>query len=490
MRLFIKNWRYGSFCLFYLITSVFTFSVFNVTATHSFAEPLRLDKHWAGDFDGMSKRRVIRALIPYSKTSYFLDGVDQRGLEYELIKEFEKYINKKLNTKTLKIHIVVIPTARDRLLPALTEGLGDIAAGNITITPERQKQVDFSDPYLKDVDEILVTGQKTASIRTLNDLAGKEVYVRASSSYYESLKRVNAEFKKIGKKPIKLVLADEYLEDEDLLEMLNADLIPMIFIDSHKGRFWSQIFNNITLHPDIKIRSGGQITWALRKNCPKFKNILSSFMKSHKKGTLMGNILFNRYLENTRWVNNSLGIKELQRFNEAIELFQKYSKTYDFDWLMVTALAYQESRIDQSKRSHVGAIGVMQLMPSTAADKNVNITNINEIENNIHAGIKYLRFIINRYYDKEPMDKLNKELFAFASYNAGPARIARLRNEAQKMGLNPNIWFRNVEVIAARRIGRETVQYVSNIYKYYIAYRIIIKAGKLKTQAIKKTLNH
>lgn len=482
----IKNWKNCFFCLFYLTLSVFILTVVDEKEAQSFVETLKFGQKWTGDFDGMVDRHVIRALVPYSKTFYFLDGADQRGLEYELLKEFEKYINKKLKTKTLKIHVVVIPTARDRLLPALTEGLGDIAAGNLTITTERQKQVDFSNPYFNGVDEILVTGQKASSIKTLDDLSGKEIYVRASSSYYESLQRVNAEFKKASKEVMKLVLSDEYLEDEDLLEMTNANLIPMIIIDSHKGRFWSQIFNDITLHPDIKVRSGGQIAWALRENCPKLKKVINGFMKSHKKGTLMGNILFKRYLKNTQWVSNSLAKEELQRFNEAIGLFRKYSKTYDFDWLIVTALAYQESRIDQSKRSHVGAIGVMQLMPSTAADKNVNITDIEEIENNIHAGVKYLRFIIEQYYEKEPMDKVNKVLFAFASYNAGPAKVASLRREARKVGLDPNVWFRNVEIVAAKRVGRETVQYVSNIYKYYIAYRLIVEKGKLKTEALKK----
>jgi membrane-bound lytic murein transglycosylase MltF len=147
---------------------------------------------------------------------------------------------------------------------------------------------------------------------------------------------------------------------------------------------------------------------------------------------------------------------------------------YDFDWLGVAALAYQESRIDQSKRSHAGAVGVMQLLPSTAADRNVGIPNIEKIEDNIHAGVKYIRFIVDRYYAEEPMDRLNKRLFAFASYNAGPAKVARLRREARVMGLDPNVWFRNVEIVAAKRIGRETVQYVSNIYKYYIAYRLIV----------------
>ena len=452
----------------------------------SVKEILKLDQKWTGDFNGMVERHIIRALVPYSKTFYFLDGADQRGATYDLLKEFEKYLNKELKKKTLQLHLVVIPTARDRLLPALVEGLGDIAAGNLTITPERLKQVDFSSPLAKGVDEILVTAPGGPTIKTIDDLAGKEIHVRASSSYYESLMHFNAEFKKKSKEQMKLVLADEYLEDEDLLEMMNAGLIPRIVIDSHKGEFWKQIFTDLTLHPDIKVRTGGQIAWAIRKNSPEFKKVINGFVRLHKKGTLMGNILFKRYLQDTKWVRNALSEEELRKFNEAIEFFSKYAEMYDFDWLMIAALAYQESRIDQSKRSPAGAIGVMQVLPGTASDKNVNITDIHEIENNIHAGVKYLRFIVDQYYENEPMDRLNKTLFAFASYNAGPAKVARLRREARKMGLDPNIWFRNAEVVAAKRIGRETVQYVSNIYKYYVAYRLIIDKLAIKQEVQQK----
>jgi membrane-bound lytic murein transglycosylase MltF len=381
--------------------------------------------------------------------------------------------------------LVVIPTKRDRLLPALVKGVGDIAAGNLTITPERKQMVDFSGPHLPGVDEIIVTAPKAPPIQSVDDLAGKEIHVRASSSYYDSLQRLNAQFQKEGKESMKLVLADEYLEDEDLLEMMNARLIPTIVIDSHKGKFWSQIFKDLTLHPDIKVRTNGQIAWAIRKNSPKLKQAINGFMKTHKKGTLVGNILFKRYLENTKWVRNSLNEEELLRFREAIEFFQKYSNQYGFDWLMIAALAYQESRIDQSKRSPAGAIGVMQLLPTTAADPNVNIPNINELENNIHAGVKYLRFMRDRYFENERMDDLNKMLFSFASYNAGPSKVSQLRRQARRAGLDPNVWFRNVEIIAAKRIGRETVQYVSNIYKYYVAYRLIVDKLESKEEVKK-----
>jgi membrane-bound lytic murein transglycosylase MltF len=456
------------------------FVMISVMEAKAIESDLRIVKKWNGDFDGMAERHLIRALVPPSKTFYFLDGADQRGLTYELLKEFETYLNNELKRKALKIKMVVIPTRRDRLLPALVEGLGDIAAGNLTITPARQKTVDFSAPHLTGVDEIIISGSASPALNTLDDLSGKEIHVRKSSSYYESLLQLNARFKKSGKPPVKIVPADEYLEDEDLLEMMNVGLVPMIVIDSHKAEFWAQVFQKLRLHPDIKLRSGGQIAWAIRKKSPKLKKVIDRFIKSHKKGTLKGNILYKRYLQDTKWVRNALAEKEFERFKGAVDFFKRYSQQYNFDWLMIAAQAYQESGIDQSKRSPAGAVGVMQLLPSTAADPNVNIRKIDVMEHNIHAGVKYLRFLHDRYFKNEPMDALNKMLFAFASYNAGPGKVIQLRQEAQQSGFNPNIWFRNVEIISARRIGAETVQYVSNIYKYYIAYRIIVNEFRLK----------
>lgn len=178
-------------------------------------------------------------------------------------------------------------------------------------------------------------------------------------------------------------------------------------------------------------------------------------------------------------MTNAKQAEDRKRFLETVQYFKTYGKKYDFDYLMLAALAYQESRLDQKAKSHVGAVGVMQILPSTAQDKNVGIPNIHEVEANIHAGTKYLRFMADRYFDDDSINRVNGMLFSFASYNAGPARIALLRKEAPKMGLGPNIWFRNVEVVAAKRIGRETVQYVSNIYKYYIVYKILTEQEKL-----------
>jgi membrane-bound lytic murein transglycosylase MltF len=323
-------------------------------------------------------------------------------------------------------------------------------------------------------------------VKNLDDLAGKEIHVRRSSSYYESLVKLNQSFQRTGKPKMNLVLADEIFEDEDLLEMVNAGLIPMIVMDSHKAEFWEQIFDHIKVHPDIAVRSGGEIAWAFRKASPKLKAVVNEFVKGHKKGTLFGNLLLKRYLRDTKYVKNSIAQKELEKFEAMVTLFQKYAGQYDFDYLMIGAQAFQESGLDQSKRSSAGAIGVMQMLPSTAADPNVGIPDIEKLDKNIHAGTKYLRFIVDRYFTDQAMDDANKMLFAFASYNAGPARVISLRNKAAKMGLDPNVWFHNVEVVAAKEIGRETVQYVSNIYKYYIAYRMVVNQLEKKEKLMKE----
>jgi membrane-bound lytic murein transglycosylase MltF len=197
-------------------------------------------------------------------------------------------------------------------------------------------------------------------------------------------------------------------------------------------------------------------------------------------------MLLKRYLKNTKYVKNSLSEKELKKYETMVRLFQKYAEQYEFDYLMMAAQAYQESGLDQSTKSRAGAVGVMQVLPTTASDRNVNVAEIERLENNIHAGTKYMRFIINRYYKDEPMDDLNKMLFAFASYNAGPAKVKRLRKKTAAMGLNPNVWFNNVEIAAAQVIGRETVQYVGNIYKYYIAYRMVTEQTERKQQLMQE----
>jgi len=450
-------------------------------------DELLFNKKFTGDFGEMNRKHTIRALVVYNDMLYFFDHGHARGAAYEGLKLFEKFINKKFNKKTVKVRVLFIPTTRDRIFADLVEGRGDLAVANLTITPKRLQLVDFSEPFIQNVKEVIVTGPKAAKLKRLEDLAGREIMVRRSSSYFEHLQELNRSLTKAGRKKITLVPAEKYLEDADLLEMVNSGIIPWAVVDLHKARFWCEIYDKLTLREDLVIHSGGQIAWAFRKKSPQLKKIVNQFIKQHRQGTLMGNIILKRYSKDNYWVKDPAQKDKRERYAETVKLFQENGERYKFDYLMLMALAFQESQLDQKKRSGAGAIGIMQVLKSTAADKHVGIKDIEKIENNIAAGSKYLRFIYDNYYaDKQNMDDLNKMLFTFASYNAGPRKIAKMRTLAEKMGLNKNVWFANVEVAAAKSIGRETVQYVSNIYKYYIAYRLTQEHLAAKQKVINK----
>src|SRR3990172_4272336 len=436
-----------------------------------------------GDLDGMLERRIVRVLTVQSPVQYFVNRGRELGITYEAAKAFETQLNEKLGTGHVKVHVLVMPVGRNELIPRLLAGQGDIAAAALTVTPERLQQVDFSQPFGKGISEIVVTGPGSPEIAGLDGLSGKEVHVRASSSYAEHLKSLNERFASEGKAPVQVVPADELLEDGDLLEMVAAGLFPATVADSFMVDLWAKVFPSLKPHPEVAVATGGDIAWAFRKGSPKLAEAVNAFAKTQKQGTLAGNVLINKYLKSTKWVKNARSEEDIARFRAMIDLFKKYSSEYEFDWLLMAPQGYQESGLDQSKRSHVGAIGGMQVMPATAQDKAVNIPDIENLESNIHAGIKYNRWVVDNFYDDEGMRPVDRQLFAFASYNAGPGRVGRLRKEAEAQGLDPNRWFNHVELIAAKRIGRETVQYVANIYKYYLAYQMVMRQDELREKA-------
>lgn len=451
-------------------------------------------KPWVGDLPGMLDRRVIRVLTTYSKTFFFINKGTQRGVTHDMFMAFERELNArllkedKLKQRHLKVRIIFVPVARDQLFKALNEGRGDIAAANLTLTPDRQKLVDFTLPLYPNVQELLLSGPYSPRVDTLEQLSGKTVFVRRSSSYYESLTALNARFVKASLPPVILEEAPESLEDEDLIEMVNAGLILLIVVDRHKAEFWKQVFPKIQIHENIVLRDDASIAWAVRKNSPALLALLNDFVKENGQGSKLGNTLLFRYLKNADYVKSAAAEKERRKLLKMVYLFRKHGDRYDVDWLLMAAQGYQESRLDQSARSHVGAIGVMQVMPRTG--KELKVGDIRKLDPNIHAGVKYMRWMIDSYYGNEPMTRLDKALFSFASYNAGAARITRLRAETRTRGFDPNVWFGNVEYLAAERIGTETVTYVSNIYKYYIAYRLIMDEVARKEKDAEESRGH
>ncbi|WP_112177944.1 transglycosylase SLT domain-containing protein [Paraburkholderia unamae] len=452
--------------------------------------PRRMDltnKPWRGDFDAMLDRRVIRVLVPYSRTLYFNDRGHERGLTADFVRDFERFINKTYADRLGKrpITVVMIPTTRDRLLPGLVAGAGDIAAGNLTITPDRQKVVDFVSAHaLKPTRELVLTGPKSPALSTLDDLSGKTVHVRRSSSYYESLSALNARFQKAGKPPMRLVLLPDALEDEDAMEMLNVGLLQILVVDDWKARMWAQILPQIKVHEDIAVREGGRVGWAIRKQSPQLQAVVSNFYDNFIRKQSVAEVRLKQYMQGIKQIHNNTESAELARFKATVAFFDKYGHQYGFDPLMLAAQGFQESQLNQDAKSRVGAVGIMQLMPATG--KELKVGDIKVAQSNIHAGAKYLDQLMTRYFQDAHFSEVNRPLFAFASYNAGPGTIAKMRKLAAERGLNPDVWFNNVEIVVAEKVGMETTTYVRNIFKYYASYRLLQQAQAQRARAVQQ----
>jgi membrane-bound lytic murein transglycosylase MltF len=457
-------------------------------------EPRQLslaNKPWTGDFDAMLKRRLIRVYVPYSRSLYFVDKGRERGIAAELVRDVERWLNQKYRKQLGKrpLTLYIVAATRDKLIPDLRAGLADIAVGNLTVTEARLKKVDFVAPDDKLVNvEILVTGPASPAIGTLDELAGRTVHVRKASSYYDSLAALNERFGKEGKAAVKLVLVPDALEDEDMLEMLNAGLLQAIVVDDWKAKMWAQVLPKLTAHEDVVLREPTRKGWAIRKNSPKLMTELTELYSTTMRQTGVIPYRQKQYMARIKALHDATGA-DYKRFERTIALFEKYGAQYDFDPLMLAAQGYQESTLDQSKRSHVGAIGVMQVMPATG--KELKVGDITKIEANIHAGAKYMDQLMSRYFQDANFREQDRTLFAFAAYNAGPGNIRRMRAEAKKRGLDPDRWFNNVETVTAEKIGIEPTTYVRNIFKYYVSYKLTedarAQAEKLKRQVAPAT---
>ncbi len=425
-----------------------------------------------GDLNEMVKQRTIRAIVVIDPIGFFYLSGRPHGIQYESLQEFEKFANRKLKTGRLPVRVVFLPMRSDQVEDALNQGLGDFIAHPVVITPQREKRVSFSVPIQKNVSQVVVTGSALAKATSFDSLAGQPIYVNPMTTYYENLKRVSDLRQEAGKLSLDVRAADKNLYDDDLIEMANAGLIPATVTRTERAELWAQVLPNIKVHRELVIAREGETAWAMRKNTPQLKRLLDEFLEDHVAGTTFGNTLLRRYLQNTKWVRDSISPEELRKLVAYSEVFKKYAAEYNFDYLMIAAQGYEESQLDQSKKSPAGAVGVMQVIPKLAAASPINIPDVSNADSNIHAGTKMLHHIAETYFNDLAIDPANKALLTFASYDAGPTRIAHLQKRTARYGLDPNKWFDNVELAVAEDVGEETVVYVGNIYKYYVAYRL------------------
>jgi membrane-bound lytic murein transglycosylase MltF len=441
---------------------------------------------WKGDLDLILHRRVVRVLVPFRRPEFFyLDGRPV-GILQETFQELEKVLNAKHKTTAAnRIIVALIPTPADKLRERMLGGYGDIAAYGISITPENKTAVDFTIPTITGLSMIVVTGPKAPEIKAVEDLSGKEVWITPGTRMQKDLEDLNLKLRSQGKLPAIARDVDPVLDPADVMEMVNAGTYPITLMQNKTAEFWTQVFPNAKARTDLVIAHDVELGWAIQKKTPKLKAELDDFLKTRAAGTSFGNTLIRRYFQDVKYVKNAQDPAELRKFQKLAPVFRKYAGQYDLDALLLIAQGYQESGLDQNVKSPVGAVGIMQVMPQTAASAPVKITNITTEDNNIHAGVRLIHFFINDYFNEPDLDQMNRTLLAIASYNAGPAKITKCRQVAKEMGYDPNKWFGSVEVATAKLVGRETTQYVANIYKYYVAYRLA--AAHLQSRRTKRS---
>ncbi len=426
-----------------------------------------------GDLDSMIARRRIRALVPYTHLYYTIDLNKRSGIAFEALNLFENSLNEQLHLKPHQVRIIFLPVNRAQVIPLLQEGYADLAFAGMTITDERKKLVDFSIPSISGLKEIIVAGPASPKLNTLEDLSGKEIYLREGSSYESAAIRLSDSLESKGLKPIIIKNLDPYLESEDILEMVNSGVIQYSAMVEDVARLWANVMDKLVLYDNIPLASNVSYGWVFRKGSVNLEEIANKFIKANAKGTLMGNMLYKKYVKNVDLLPDMYSKKTMSEVNVLKAPFLKYAQRYQLDWLLLVAQGYQESGLNQELVSNAGAVGIMQVLPSTAAGAPFYIRDIKNVDSNVHAGVMYMRFLIDQYFTDPEIDLLNRHLLALAAYNAGPGRVGQLRRIAKEKGLNPNVWFDNVEIIAAQEVGKETVQYVSNIYKFYASYRAL-----------------
>jgi len=431
---------------------------------------------WSGSYSEMIERGEIRVAAPYDRTIYVSDKGVQRGLALEVSKGLAKWINAKYvgQMKGKPISIKLVPVIAPDLLNSLTSGRADIAIGDIGLyEPIRNSQDFIVNHASRDGQEVLVTGPSSPPLLKIADLSGQTVYGSRNTNFQKTFSSLNKELKRDGKLPINLASPLGDLDDEDLLEMLNSGLISYVTVGDWKFRLWQSIYKNITMHAGLSVQDSGWVGWAVRSANRDLNDDLKDFYASDDFVKSLTAFRQEEYKQHLKGLKDPIDKTVWTRFESMRPLFNRFGAQYKLNPLVLAALGFQETLLNQSAVSSVGAIGVMQLMPATGMS--LGVGDIHLLEPNIHGGADYMNQLISKYFPDAQFEGNNRSLFAVASYNIGPNNVAKARNRAKELGFDPNRWFGNVEFIATEHMGYEPMIYVRNVYKYYISYRLKLK---------------
>ena len=423
---------------------------------------------WTDDLDAVIARGVIRVLVPCSKMYSLTDRHSRNGFSDALVGAFVAEVNKELGRPALKA--VFVPVAEKDLIPALVQGRGDIVAEEVPIAPGKPAGVEFTVPLRRNTTQVLVCGPAAPEISSLENLSARKVLLQPGSLQARHLTRINVRLAAKGLPPALLLPAPEGFNPEDILEMVNAGMAPCTLTDSVTAALWRRILPKLVVHPLPALRDVGKTAWLVRAHNPLLKARVNLFLSGAADLTAKPDPELERGLKSLVYVINPFTPEHSRSISRFEPAFRNAAAEFRLDPRLLLAQGFLESRLNPKAKGAGGPTGIMQILPATARKLGVGDQSLPE--NNIRAGAKYLRQLMDKAGAGSDTDTENIMLFALAAYNAGPERIRVLRSQAKQRGLDPDRWFDNVEIVAAEQISRAHVQHVGNVYKYYQAFRM------------------
>jgi membrane-bound lytic murein transglycosylase MltF len=423
----------------------------------------------ARDLAQIRNSGVLRILVNQSRNSSGEVKGEAIGIEYQRLRAFEHYLNRKAREGgglTLKI----IPTAKDQLLGALQRGEGDLIAPGelLTLRGTREARgISASKAIRRNVPLVLVSRQGNRSYQSVAQLSGRRLALPAGSAVAAALVAVNKQLAQRKLAPIQIEWVDSSLAVEDVLEMVDAGIFALTAVELPIAERWVKVMPKLRIDRHLVLADEGDMSWFVSRDAPKLRASIDSFLKDYRSPSDQ-DAVFQRVYRGLYKTQNPLGQLERQRLEKVRSVLQRHAEQQDFDWLTLAALAFKESTLNPAAQGSGGATGLMQITP--AAARSVGVGNIQNLNNNVLAGAKYLASIRRNFFSSPQIDERERLGFVLAGYNLGPQRVQSLRAEARRRGLDANKWFFQVERIAMEQFGMGVVGYVNSVNKYYLAF--------------------
>ena len=403
----------------------------------------------------------LRVLVNQSRHSSGVVRGESIGVEYHRLRALEQYLNRTARDGR-EVHLRLIPLPKEELLAALLRGEGDLVAPGELLALRRDMPVRASAPIQRDVPLVVVSRQGNRRYQRVEQLAGHSLALPVGSAARGALQRLNAGLKA----PIVADWQDPTLAVEDVLEMVQAGILPMTAVELPIAERWAKVMPKLRIDRHLRLAQKGDLSWYTRRGASSLSASIDQFLREYRAPEDADRV-FQRVYRRSYKVRQPLGRAERQRLERVRPSLMRHAKAQSLDWLLLAALALKESTLNPDARGSGGARGLLQVTP--AAARSVGVGNAASLDGNVQAGAKYLAMLRRRYFASSQLNERERMAFVLAAYNLGPQRIQGLRAEARRRGLDPNRWFFQVERVAAERLGLGVVSYVGSVNKYHLA---------------------